>query len=452
MDGPQTSKAGFVKSLSFNTAIAALGRILGVATTVITTAIITRTLGAELFGEYSLVIAFLSIFYAVADFGLSQLFTKEISRSFATNPSRPGEIVTLRVVLLVSLLSFALILAFFLPYSSLVRNGLLVAAGGFLFLSLSQLLTGIFQRGLRMYWVAMSEWGGRLVQLAGVSWVAWAWSRGWLGGGLSAALLLFLGAFTVSSGLQFLVLFLRGRHMQDIALRLNRGQAKMLLKEAFPLGASLLFVYVYFHADTLLLAIYHPGSPVGFYNLAYKVLENVIFFPAAYTGLIFPRLVEAWERDATAQRGGADDRRGGRRHFRTLLFSVGWPIAIAAPLIAGAIALTAPLIMRLVGGPGFAPAGQALAILSLAVFFIYLATVPSQAIVAMGAQRKALWIYCAGAVFNVILNLIFIPSYSFIATSWTTVVTEAAVTMGLYRVVWQGLRDQESRAVHPGEK
>lgn len=426
MDGSQSSKTGFVRSLPFNTLMAALGRVLGVTTTVVTTAIITRTLGAELFGEYSLVIAFLSIFYAVADFGLGQLFTREISRSSGVNPERPGEIVTLRVMLLLSLLSGALLLALFLPYSPLVRRGFFVAAGGFLFLSLSHILTGIFQKGLRMHWVAMSEWGGRLVQLAGVSGVAWAWSRGWLGGGLSAVLLLFLAAFTVSSGIQFLVLFLRGRHMQNIALRLNRGQAKALLKEAFPLGASLLFVYVYFHADTLLLAIYHPGSPVGFYNLAYKVLENVIFFPAAYTGLVFPRLVQARETN--------------RQHFRALLFSVWWPVAMAAPLVAGAIALTAPLIIRLVGGPAFAPAGEALAILSLAVFFIYLATVPSQAIVAIGAQKKALWIYGVGAIFNVVLNLIFIPRYSFIATSWMTVLTEAMVTAGLYWVLWRGLR------------
>lgn len=426
MDGAQVSTAGFVKSVSLNTAVAALGRVLGVATTVITTAIITRTLGTELFGEYSLVIAFLSIFYAAADFGLGQLFTKEISRSLNLNPDRPGEILTLRAALLVVLLSGALILGLFLPYSLLVRQGFLVAAGGFFSLSLSHILTGIFQKGLRMHWVAMSEWGGRLVQLGGVILVAWSWNRGRLGDGLMPTLLLFLGAFTVSSGVQFLTLFLRGRRMQELRLRLNLRQAKALLKEAFPLGASLVFVYIYFHADTLLLALYHPGSPVGFYNLAYKVLENAIFFPAAYTGLVFPRLVEAWEKD--------------RQRFRALLFSVWWPVAVAAPLVAGAIALTAPLIMRLVGGPAFAPAGEALAILSLAAFFIYLATVPAQAIVAIGAQKRALWIYGAGAVFNVALNLMFIPRYSFIATSWMTVLTEAMVTAGLYWVVWCGLR------------
>jgi O-antigen/teichoic acid export membrane protein len=430
MDGSQYRQASFVKSLSFNTLVAALGRMLGVTTTVVTTAIITRTLGTELFGEYSLIIAFLSIFYAAADFGLGQLFVKEISRPSGINPERPGEIVTLRTLLLVSLFSFALFLALFLPYSPLVRQGLLVAASGFFFLSLAHILTGIFQKGLSMHWVALAEWGGRLVQLAGVGGVAWAWSRGWLGGGLPAVLLLFLAAFTVSSGVQLLVLFLRGRRMQDIAPRLNRGRAKALLKEAFPMGASLMFVYVYFHADTLLLAMYHPGSPVGFYNLAYKVLENVIFFPAAYAGLVFPRLVEAWERD--------------QGRFRQLLFSVAWPVAIAAPLVAGAIALAAPLIMRLVGGPAFTPASEALAILSLAALFIYLATVPGQAIVAIGAQRKALWVYAAGAVINVTLNLIFIPRYSFIATSWMTVLTEALVTAGLYLVLWRELRSAKT--------
>lgn len=420
------------KSLLVNASFSALGRILGVATVLGSTALTTRALGSVRFGEYSLVLAFVTVFYVLADFGLGQLFVREISRPNHERVASAGEIFTLRLLLLLILLASAPLVALLLPYSRTVVLGTGVAAVGFFFLSFSHLLTGVFQRELAMGSVALAEWLGRLVQLAVTAAVVYGAYQNAVGQN-SAATLFFLTAFTAGALAQFLILFVRSRKYVPISLAFGWAKSRALLAEAFPLGVSLIFVYIYFRTDTLILWLYHPGSPVGFYSLAYKVLENLIFFPAAFVGLVFPRLAETWFVDTA--------------RFRTLFSRTLRLLVLSAPGAAIGTFALAPWIVGILGGDSFAPAVTPLRVLSLAVLTIFLATLPGQAVVAIGAQKKALWIYGAGAALNVALNLVFIPRYSFMAAAWTTVITEAMVTGGLYWIVWQCMKNPND--AHP---
>src|SRR3989338_9344642 len=73
-------------------------------------------------------------------------------------------------------------------------------------------------------------------------------------------------------------------------LRIDFGHWRASIKEAFPIAVSLVFVFLYFKLDTVLLSLMKPAGDVGIYSVAYKVLEVVIFLPAMYMGLIMPRL------------------------------------------------------------------------------------------------------------------------------------------------------------------
>ncbi|MDP3795418.1 MAG: flippase [bacterium] len=414
-------------ALVLNTAISGLGRALGIAVTLVSTALITRSLGVEHFGAYSFILAFVSTFSVLADFGLGQLLTREISRSLpdAAGGSEAttakayvvGDIFILRLALLIVFLSAAPIAALFFPYPVPIVKGIILGSVSFLFLSLAQLFIGVFQRELAMHWVVSAELAGRVAQLGAV-----------LGAYLAGAreTVLFLEIFAGGAILQFLILLIGARRFVPMRLRLDTRRWWALAREAFPIGASLVFTYIYFRTDAIILSYYHPGEPVGYYNLAYRVLEHTIFFPAMFVGLVFPRLAALWPMDAVAFRGVF------ARTFKTILFG--------APLTTAGLALFAPFIMRVLGGPGFEPAAAALRILSVAVFVIYLATLPGSTVVAMGIQKRAVWLYLSGALINVGLNFLFIPRYSFIAASWTTVVTEVIVTAGLYWLVWREMR------------
>jgi len=68
------------KRIAHNFVVSFAGRFLAGALGVLSLAFITRALGSEQFGEYSIVFAYLYIFLVLADFGLNSLLAREISR------------------------------------------------------------------------------------------------------------------------------------------------------------------------------------------------------------------------------------------------------------------------------------------------------------------------------------------------------------------------------------
>jgi O-antigen/teichoic acid export membrane protein len=56
------------------------------------------------------------------------------------------------------------------------------------------------------------------------------------------------------------------------------------------MGITAIITFLYFKLDTILLSLLRPAADVGIYNVAYKIMENLIFFPAMLAGLIIPLL------------------------------------------------------------------------------------------------------------------------------------------------------------------
>ena len=58
-----------------------------------------------------------------------------------------------------------------------------------------------------------------------------------------------------------------------------------------------------------------------------------------------------------------------------------------------------------------------------------------------------MWAYVAGFIFNIVVNLIFIPKYSYIGASWTTVVTELLVLVCIVSIVRKRIKFEISFSV-----
>jgi O-antigen/teichoic acid export membrane protein len=97
--------------------------------------------------------------------------------------------------------------------------------------------------------------------------------------------------------------------------------------------------------------------------------------------------------------------------------------------------LRAADIINIVGGSGYGQSIQVLKILSLAIMLIFFGNLAGNALVALNLQKKGMWVYLAGAIFNIAVNLIFIPKFSYMATAWSTVLTELIITVLLFRLI-----------------
>jgi len=396
-----------------NTLASSLGRIIGSAFALVSVALMTRALGAEGFGEYSTVVAYLTTFQILADLGLYSLFTREISQNPARERELLGIFFTLRLLAGAFLLALAVVLVFFFPYSHGVQVGVAFASIGFLAVSLTQLFMGVFQTRVAVYKGAIAEVAGRAVQLVLVAFFA---TRG---GGLFS----FIVALVLSSFVIFFLNLLFAWRIIPFRLSLPPVEAKRIIRTTLPIAISIVFTLLYFRVDTLMLSVLKGPIEVGLYNGAYKVLETFIFFPAVLVGLFLPIL----------SRQAQDDRRAFSRTLSVLADGI---LVIVAPLVVGGVLLSASMV-ALIGGAEFIPAFLSLAILFGAVGMIFFGTLFGNSVVALNLQKKSVSVYAIGFVVNFGANLFVIPRYSYTGAAWTTLGTELLVTILLALLVWR---------------
>lgn len=409
-----------VSKIAYNTAVSTGARVIGVALSLVGIGFIARYLGQEGFGSYALILAFLAIFNILADLGLYTLMTREISRPNADEKKIASNIFTLRIAVLLVFLSLAFILVWLFPYPLQVKIGVAIGAVAFLFLSASQVLMGIFQKYLRTDRAALAEVVGRAIQLGLVIFFIH----------LDLGLLVILVALIVSAISIFILNFFFARKYIPLCLAFDFSYWKKLLKVALPIAISIVFVLIYFKIDSIFLSLgfinrssVSPISDVGIYNIAYKVLEGLIFFPAMFVGLIMPLL----------SKFAFSNRNQFKKIFQKTLDIL---IIFIVPVIIGLLILSLPIV-TLIGGKEFNVSAPVLQILAFAIGIIFLGNLFGHGIIALDKQKIGAWIYFGGMIFNVVANLIFIPKYSYLGAAATTVFTEFLVTALLLYLIYK---------------
>lgn len=399
------------RKIAYNVVFSSVAKVLSTALALVSIGFITRYLGAEGFGEYSTVVAFLSFFAAILDLGLYSISTREISRKEEETEKIIGNILSLRIV--TSLIAFLIVpfVFLFFPYPMEVKRGIAIIAASFFFSSIYQVLNGVFQRSLAMDKVAMSEFMGKVVQVAVVV-LAVKLNLGfnWI---ILAILFSMLASFS-------LVFIWSGKYIR-LRLQADLAYWKEFLRESFPMGVVAIITFLYYRLDTILLSVMRPSADVGIYNAAFKIIDNVSFFPGMFMGLIMPIMAKNFFAEKEKFRRVSD------KTFK--VFSI-----MIVPLIVGTVFL-ADDIIRLIGGAGFGESANVLRILIFALAFIFFGNFFNSIMVASNLQKKLMYILGLAAVVNITLNLIFIPKFSYMAASFSSVITEFLVAAVTFWVV-----------------
>jgi O-antigen/teichoic acid export membrane protein len=382
---------------------------------VIVLGILTRYLGPEGFGNYDAILAYSFIFLAFADLGLYTIFVREISRPNADEKSIASNILTLRIITSLVFAGVAVAISFLLPYQPIIRKGIMIASGFLVFTSLSQFFIGIFQKRLKLYFVSFSEVLAKVIQLAFIL-ILIRYEFSVLG---------FITAAVIAQGAYFGMLFAFSRRLLPVSINFDFDYWKKILKISLPVAVSIVFTLIYFKMDTVLLSLLKPAEHVGIYSVAYRVLEQSIFFPAMYMGLILPLLSKNF--------------RNGKKFSVIFNESFRHLVMFAVPSVI-VLFMLAPQIIHLIGGSAFEHSISVLRILSFAVGMIFLGSLGGNSLVALDLQKKGMWIYISGAILNLGANFIFIPKYSYYGAAWTTVLTELMVTILMFVVINRHIR------------
>jgi O-antigen/teichoic acid export membrane protein len=149
--------------IGYNTLVQICGRIISIFLGFISVGLLTRYLGEEGFGNFSLAFAYFSIFGIIGDWGLQTTMVRELAMKKNLSSKIYGTYFWIKIFLLIFSIFLALFLLLFMPYAKFLKLGIVLAlfSGGLGVLNTYG--TVIFQANLRLDLVTLTDLINKIV-------------------------------------------------------------------------------------------------------------------------------------------------------------------------------------------------------------------------------------------------------------------------------------------------
>jgi len=360
--------------------------------------LLARSLGAESFGLYSFVFAYIAFFNVLADLGLKNILVREISRERIEAGKLVGNAIIMRLSLATLALVSACIIFSFLNYPFSMKVLVYIASLSF-FSTLGLFYEAIFQAKFKMKYVAGVNILDSVLKLASFTLLII----------IKADLVWFILTTVVASCPGLFIIAGLSKKLIKPKFKLDFGIWKNLLKQSWPLALTAAFIILYTRIDQVMLFTMRGAEEVGFYAAGVRFIEAFNILPLAFMVSVFPLLSRYFVSSKEKL-----------KETYSLSFKY---LAIAIVPIAMGVCILAEPIVRIIYGSKFLPLIPALKILIWSEVFAFLGAVHVSTLISVGLQKLDFVFTLSGAVVNILLNLLLIPVYGIIGASLATVIS-----------------------------
>jgi len=383
-----------------------LDTLLRIALVVGLNAAMTRSLDPTEFGTLRTAMAFVGLASAFSNLGLAGILVRELARA----PEDANEILGTTSVLYAA--------GAFSSIAMCAGLGYRLYADDLSKLLLVLILTlGVFFHPARVYdrWFQYRVRSKVAVIAKGVASVG-SMVGMFVAAFLKAPVWVFAAVAVSDMVLSGIALAIVGAFRKDVPSKLTFSwtRAKYLLSESWPLVLSVVAARIYLKLDQVMIDQMLDEATVGLYAAAADVSERWYFIPTAIAASALSGMVTRLKDDREKYEAQRQD-----------LYDL--MVLMAAGIVVVVWVCAEPL-MQLAYAPDPAGAAAVLRVHILACPFIFMAKVLSKAIVAEGYVRFSIVRHSAGAVVNVVLNLLLIPRYGALGAAWATLVSYAAAS------------------------
>jgi len=364
---------------------------------------IARYLGPDQFGLLSFATAFVGLFSAIAVLGLHGIVVRNIVR----NPEGALETLGTAAVLqmvggLVSYLLILAVIAYLRPEDTLARS-IISILGSLMMLKASEIAVYWFESQVQSKYTVWVQNSVFLVFAAikvvliiqEASFTAFVWAM--------------LGEAVVVAVILLFVLNKRGPALSSF--RSSASQAKILLKDSWPLIISSIAVTIYLNIDQIMLGQMIGDEAVGIYAAATRISEVWYFIPMTIVASVFPAIIEAKKRSES--------------QYYARMQKLYDMMAIMSILVALPMTFLSTTVVTILFGEAYQSAGAVLAIHIWASVFVFLGVASSNWFLVENRQILSLKRTVAGAIINIFLNFLLIPVYGPIGAAFATVLSTA---------------------------
>ncbi len=396
-----------------NTAFRVMSQGLSAVVNVAGMVLLGNHLSASGYGQYAFYYALIPLVASLADLGAGVIVTREVARTPGAAARYMGDALMLRGVVGVALLALAGIgSALTLDPANAVLVTLVTAAAVL-----------DFGQDVSVWMLRASERLDLEAALLLVSQGAWIIGIA-LGVAFGATLPLLLGMAVGAFLLRTLVgAFVVSRLGLKPDFSPALARFRRLAAEGWPVALSLLVVVLYGRVGVFALKAFGSDAEVACFTVAYMLSQPFGFLGSALALAAFP---------AFARMGGTP----APELARPLRAAFKYQLLVSLPLAAGLLLLAdriVPLLFH--DASGYAQAGTALGIMSLALPFVFFNLQSRYLLAAVGRQRVYLWAVVAGLVVNAVVCVLTVPAWGVTGASWTFVTAELLVFVVCHRTL-----------------
>jgi len=396
------------KKVAYNTFAQIAGKILGFFISGVTLIIIAEHLGTFNLGNYVTIIAFVGFFSTLSDLGANLVMVRDIAQNEDDRVNITAEFLGFRITFSLIIMLLAPFIAMLVPqYGELIIKGTIIAAGVQFLLLINQLFVSMLQTQLMLDRGVFAEMLNRVVTL---SLVVLAVRFNYQGIAFFYAVLY---ATLAGAAVNLLTTFAFARKLWPVKIKISLQAWQKTLITIAPIGLFTFLGMVHFKADTIILSLMKTPYDVGVYGYAYKIGEILFAFPTMFMGAVFPRLSQLLVTDK------AKFYKFAQVSFDALLIG-------AIPFLTF-VFLSAKYFTVLLSRNSFTDgllAGNTLQILTFAMLSWFLATFFIHVLIMANDYNGLIRNLTIAVIFNIILNLILIPKFSYYGAAVTTGVTE----------------------------
>lgn len=409
-----------LRAVSFNTLFQFTVRLIGSGTSLIATLIIASFLGYSTIGSFIKVVEFVAIFYLLVDFGLNPVFQKQYVKKVETTL---GNLVTARLLIAAVLVPTIAVITLLLPGEGIIGAGFSNAEK---FAIIIYSLT-LFSSALNTSWQALlqQKLGNKLTiptsLLSSTALIAVI-----LYAAKTSNFYLLFTAFIVSGSVYGIstYLLIKGKYGTRLKVTNLKNFITKLLVAGWPLGIVLFINFLYARIDILLLSLLKQNVDVGIYGISYRFFDVAVSIPTFLASSTYPLLLATM-----------DNSKIYFSHFKKYLTFY----AFVSVIVTFCVIVFSPIIQIL--RSEFLLSVGPLQILALSLPFFFLTSLLQWHFLIRGRILFLLPLYAGVLIVNVLLNIIFIPIYSYYASAVITGVCEGIVFVVL---LWYFLKDKKA--------
>jgi O-antigen/teichoic acid export membrane protein len=361
---------------------------------------VARYLGPEQFGVFSYATAFVAIFSTVAKLGLDGIVVRDLVNEPHKRDIYLGTAFWLKFV---GALVTIIIVAFGTLFTSndyTTNIYIFIIASGIIFQSF-EVIDFFFQSKVLSKFVSLCKITQLLLSsLLKIYFV------------LTGADLFWFVVVSLIDQLSLAVtLYIAYKYqkLDNFYRHFDKEVAKKFLKNSWPLIFSSLVVMVYMRIDQVMIKEMLGIREVGVYSAAVRLSEAWYFIPMVITSSLYPAIVSAKKVSKELYY---------TRLQRLYTFMVWAAIAIAIP-----VSFLSDWLVMLLYDKEYMGAGKVLMIQTWAGIFVFLGVASSSWLISENLQIIAFYRTFAGAIINIVLNLLLIPIYGIVGAASATLVS-----------------------------